>query len=48
MVYAANFRESHLATLVECHCVNHRQCTSSGRQERMYHESSGKKDIREG
>ena len=43
VVYAADFRESHLATLVECHCVNHRQCTSSSRQERMYHESLGKK-----
>ena len=30
VVYAVNFRESHLAILVECHCVNHRQCTSSG------------------
>ena len=37
VLYIGNFRESHLVTVVEC--VNHRQCASSDRQERMYHKS---------
>ena len=39
VVYGVDILKSHLATLIECHWINYWQCTSSGRQKRMYHES---------